>query len=78
VGPALKAGSVDHEKSNRQDQFRYQSDQSVNHINYNKSSRRKSSAVGAYREQDRYVGTFGIVEGVGVEAKKSARPLPGG
>ncbi|XP_070855415.1 uncharacterized protein [Drosophila suzukii] len=27
---------------------------------FNKSSRRKSSALGAYREQDRYVETFGI------------------
>jgi len=32
--PALEAGSVDHEESNRQDQSIYQSEQPVNHINY--------------------------------------------
>jgi len=34
VGPALEAASVDHEESNRQDQSRYQSEQSVNQIYY--------------------------------------------
>jgi len=34
VDPALEAGSVDHEESNRQDQSSYQSELSVNQINY--------------------------------------------
>jgi len=44
VGPALAAGSVDHEESNRQDQSRYQSEQSVNQINYKGAT--KSGVVG--------------------------------
>jgi len=34
VGPAMEAASVDHEESNRQDPSIYQSEQTVNQINY--------------------------------------------
>jgi len=45
------------------DQSRYQSEQSVNQVNYNGTTTSLvvgSSAVGAYKKPDRYVETFVI------------------